>query len=68
VVFIEHRYYGQTQLPDNLEPFAYLDTTQVLWDYADIVAKLKPNPQSKVIAFGGSYGGMLAAMFRLKFP
>jgi hypothetical protein len=68
IAFIEHRYYGQSQLPDNLRPFAYLSTSQVLWDYAYIIRKLKNSEEAKVVVFGGSYGGMLAAMFRLKYP
>lgn len=41
---------------------------QVLFDFATIVEALKPYPEAPVIAFGGSYGGMLSAMFRLKYP
>ena len=41
-------------------------------DYAELVTYLKNTvkgaKQSPVIAFGGSYGGMLAAWFRIKFP
>jgi hypothetical protein len=33
----------------------------VLFDFAEIVPQLKPSRGSKVIVFGGSYGGMLAA-------
>lgn len=66
VAFIEHRYYGESKIT----PFTweFLDTTQVLWDYADIVWQLKPKKHTAVIAFGGSYGGMLSAMFRIKYP
>ena len=66
VAFIEHRYYGDSQI----SPFTwdYLDSTQALWDYADITRQLKPKPSTPVIAIGGSYGGMLSAFFRIKFP
>ena len=68
VVFIEHRYYGLSNPPETGTPFQYLNTEQVLFDYAKIVEALKPYPEAPVIAFGGSYGGMLSAMFRLKYP
>lgn len=78
VVFAEHRYYG-TSLPfgpDSLKPDpaknGYLTSEQALADYAELVTYLKSNikgaARSPVIAFGGSYGGMLAAWFRIKFP
>ena len=41
-------------------------------DYVHLIKTLKnSNPKYKyspVIAFGGSYGGMLAAWFRMKYP
>mmetsp|Transcript_6129 Transcript_6129/g.6026 ORF Transcript_6129/g.6026 Transcript_6129/m.6026 type:complete len:473 (+) Transcript_6129:30-1448(+) len=66
VAFIEHRYYGES-IPS---PFSwkYLSTDQVLWDFADIIQQLKPSNSTPVIVFGGSYGGMLAAYFRVKYP
>lgn len=44
---------------------------QALADYAVLIEKLKhewESPDSAVIGFGGSYGGMLAAWFRMKYP
>ena len=77
VVFAEHRYYGKS-LPFGNDSFAswektqYLDVNQVLADYAENILMLKSSyPKGKdsaVIAFGGSYGGMLAAWFRIKYP
>mgnify|MGYP000066980333 FL=1 len=66
VAFIEHRYYGESQIV----PFTwkYLSSSQALWDFADITQQLKLTEQTPVIAFGGSYGGMLSAFFRLKYP
>ncbi|XP_065225455.1 lysosomal Pro-X carboxypeptidase-like [Planococcus citri] len=62
--------------------FSYLSTQQALADYADVLYELKNyqkfSPHSgvrssrkranPVIAFGGSYGGMLAAWMRIKYP
>jgi pimeloyl-ACP methyl ester carboxylesterase len=44
---------------------------QALADYAVLIEKLRhewESPDSAVIGFGGSYGGMLAAWFRMKYP
>ncbi|CAN0847257.1 Lysosomal Pro-X carboxypeptidase [Linum grandiflorum] len=49
----------------------YLSTTQALADFATLIVDLKKNfsaTESPVVVFGGSYGGMLAAWFRLKYP
>lgn len=73
LVFAEHRYYGKS-LP--LRPFTarrmdFLSSEQALADYAQLVTALKAelaSPDSPVIAFGGSYGGMLAAWWRIAYP
>lgn len=78
VVFAEHRYYGESmpygdQSFDTKEKLGYLTSQQAIADFVDVVKFLRegsrnhihPNP---VIAFGGSYGGMLAAWFRMKYP
>ncbi|KAG8228746.1 hypothetical protein J437_LFUL009668 [Ladona fulva] len=79
VVFAEHRYYGKS-LPYGNNSYTdpknlgFLSSSQALADYADLITYLqKSNSKSKaktypVIAFGGSYGGMLSAWFRMKYP
>ncbi|XP_064539391.1 lysosomal Pro-X carboxypeptidase [Drosophila montana] len=75
VVFAEHRYYGKslpfggdtfnTSKPEHL---AYFTVEQTLEDYALLITFLRNGQQLPVVAFGGSYGGMLAAWFRMKYP
>lgn len=76
LVFIEHRFYGES-LPfgkgssKSAEKLGYLSSSQALADYAVLIRSLKQNlsaEASPVVVFGGSYGGMLAAWFRLKYP
>ncbi|CAF3340275.1 unnamed protein product [Rotaria socialis] len=77
VVFAEHRYYGQSlpygnQSYSNPEYTRYLTSGQALADYAYLLdyihSSIKGAELSPVIVFGGSYGGMLAAYFRMKYP
>ena len=74
LVFAEHRYFGDSvpQLKGVRNCLAYCTSAQALADYASLVRHLKNNvldtPQGAVIAFGGSYGGMLAAWARMKYP
>lgn len=76
VIFAEHRYYGLS-MPfgnasyDSIDALAYLSIEQALADYAHLIRSLKANittPNTPVIAVGGSYGGMLAAWLRMKYP
>lgn len=75
VIFIEHRYEGQS-LPDpDIENcMAYSSSIQAIADYANFVETRISSTESgyiqrrPVIAFGGSYGGMLAAWIRMKYP
>lgn len=81
LVFAEHRYYGESlpfggnytkgNLKDALK-VGYLTSEQALADFAELITYIKGTEptaaNSPVIAFGGSYGGMLAAWFRVKYP
>ncbi|KAF0694115.1 hypothetical protein As57867_014926, partial [Aphanomyces stellatus] len=74
VVNLEHRYYGKSQpFPDfSTANLKYLRAEQALADIATFQdhfkAKLNVTQDSKWIAFGGSYPGMLAAWLKLKYP
>ncbi|KDP32128.1 hypothetical protein JCGZ_12589 [Jatropha curcas] len=78
VVFPEHRYYGES-MPYGSRDVAYKNATtlshltaeQALADFAVLITDLKRNLSAEgcpVVLFGGSYGGMLAAWMRLKYP
>jgi serine protease 16 len=75
VVVVEHRFYGYS-LPDNWDlstaHLAQLSSQQALADLAVLVEFLKKDlgfdEKNKVIAFGGSYPGNLAAWSRIKYP
>ena len=74
VVFIEHRYYGESipSEPANLR-FHRLTVEQALADVAWYLHGLRKDLQCKdhecaVITLGGSYGGMLVAWFQQKYP
>ncbi|CCI45534.1 unnamed protein product [Albugo candida] len=75
IVFAEHRFYGLSQpfnssqlIPSQLR---YLSHEQAVADYAVLLKHIQDRfhgERHPVIAFGGSYGGMLAAWFRIKYP
>lgn len=69
------RYYGES-LPfgnnsySNHEHLGYLTSSQALADFVDVINHLQSenSRNNPVIAFGGSYGGMLSAWLRMKYP
>ena len=68
VVFIEHRYEGESLPSPEIEKcLAYSSSFQALADYATFLEwpEYRHRP---VVAFGGSYGGMLSAWLRMKYP
>ncbi|KAI8476688.1 MAG: serine carboxypeptidase S28-domain-containing protein [Monoraphidium minutum] len=74
LLWVEHRYYGESQPfgPDSwrVDP-TFLTSRQAMADYANILRALKQQwgaEDSPVVAFGGSYGGMLAAWMRRHYP
>uniref|UniRef100_A0A803L7Y7 Lysosomal Pro-X carboxypeptidase n=1 Tax=Chenopodium quinoa TaxID=63459 RepID=A0A803L7Y7_CHEQI len=78
LLFPEHRYYGESmpygskeEAYKNSTTLSYLTAEQAIADYAVLLRELKQNLSAEgcpVVLFGGSYGGMLAAWMRLKYP
>ncbi|WCJ41673.1 Lysosomal Pro-X carboxypeptidase [Euphorbia peplus] len=78
LLYTEHRYYGKSipfgsekEALRNASSLGYLNSAQAIADYAAIILHVKKKysaENSPVIVFGGSYGGMLASWFRLKYP
>jgi len=76
IVYAEHRYFGDS-MPFSKDqayksPYnSFLTVDNTLSDYVELVNQIKKDYQADdkaVIAFGGSYGGMLAAWSRMRYP
>ncbi|VBB28821.1 unnamed protein product [Acanthocheilonema viteae] len=83
IVFAEHRYYGESKpygerSYTSVSRLGYLNDIQALADFAELISFLRTDQgelgfcptgtEIPVIVFGGSYGGILAAWFRMKYP
>ncbi|KAI3420511.1 uncharacterized protein J3R85_012726 [Psidium guajava] len=79
LVYIEHRFYGESiphgwtldKALSDPDTRGYFNSAQALADYAEVLVYLKQKLNaihSPIIVIGGSYGGVLASWFRLKYP
>lgn len=73
LVFAEHRFEGESipnfaAFPESMGCFSYLTSSQALADSIALISYLNPKYNRPVVAFGGSYGGMLSSWLRMKYP
>eukprot|EP01061_Rhynchopus_euleeides_P019516 TRINITY_DN32083_c0_g1_i2.p1 TRINITY_DN32083_c0_g1~~TRINITY_DN32083_c0_g1_i2.p1 ORF type:complete len:644 (+),score=248.16 TRINITY_DN32083_c0_g1_i2:36-1967(+) len=72
IVFAEHRYEGDSvpKMHDVEYCISFCTSAQALADFAELIKYLKGvyTTNAPVIAFGGSYGGMLTGWMRIKYP
>ena len=75
LVWAEHRYEPGTH-PElchgRVNCFAFGTSAQALQDYVSLISRVRTEflaePAAPVIAFGGSYGGMLSGWLRIRYP
>ncbi|PIA54888.1 hypothetical protein AQUCO_00901058v1 [Aquilegia coerulea] len=78
IVAIEHRYYGDSvpfgsidKAFENASTLGYFSSAQAIADYVEVILHVKKILSAEscpVVVIGGSYAGMLASWFRLKYP
>jgi len=73
LVWVEHRYepLSHPKVCGSDSPkqcLAYCTTAQALADYVAVIEHINTDARMPVVAFGGSYGGMLAGWLRMKYP
>ena len=74
IVFAEHRFEPLSHPAlcgfGTQKCFAFCTTAQAIADWATIIADLRTQHtvRAPAVAFGGSYGGMIAGWFRIKYP
>jgi len=74
ILFAEHRYYGETHpfgSDFSSKAMRYLTMENAIADYATFMTEMKrlhSMPDATVVVFGGSYGGILAALCRIHYP
>lgn len=77
VIFAEHRFFGKSfpfgaPQDKDIQKNKYLTSLQALSDFVGLLSNFKSSrnlgKNTPVIAFGGSYGGMLSSWARMKFP
>jgi pimeloyl-ACP methyl ester carboxylesterase len=69
IIGLEHRYYGDSVVGNlTADGLHYLTTEQALADIATFQAAMRQTYRGVWFAFGCSYGGVLAAWYRLKYP
>jgi len=76
IVFGEHRYFGKSfpfekDVALDKDHNIWLTVDQAMNDYNNLIKEIRymyGATDKPCIVFGGSYGGMLAAWLRMKFP
>ena len=73
IVFAEHRYFGESipKIQGKENCISYLSSAEALADYAALCNRMRREwgaENSAIIAFGGSYGGMLSSWLRILYP
>lgn len=74
IIGVEHRGFGGSLPWGAVKNYSSVTLDNVLLDYAAVIRWAVsaqgpfPNAKGKVIVFGGSYGGFLSFMMKLRFP